>query len=91
VVSRASHSAAAPKPPEQEAYEKSSEFKKGQRFRAGIEGRISVLLRSRDMKRCLAEDRERFEMWIAAAVLANNLMKISALLADRSWRRRKTA
>src|SRR6266542_3274843 len=35
-----------------EAYEKSPAFKKGQRFRAGIEGRISVLFRGRGMKRC---------------------------------------
>jgi hypothetical protein len=37
------------------AYEKSPAFKEGQRFRAGIEGRISVLFRGRGMKRCLAE------------------------------------
>ena len=70
------------KTPEREAYEKSREFKDGQRFRAGIEGRISVLFRGRGMKRCLAEGRERFELWVAAAVLANNLMKIAALLAE---------
>jgi transposase, IS5 family len=79
------------KTPEREAYEKTREFKDGQRFRAGIEGRISVLFRGRGMKRCLAEGRERFEMWVAAAVLANNLMKIAALLAERSSRRRKAA
>src|SRR5258708_1332309 len=58
------------KTPEREAYEKSREFKDGQRFRAGIEGRISVLFRGRGMNRCLAEGRERFELWVAAAVLA---------------------
>jgi transposase, IS5 family len=79
------------KTPEREAYEKSREFKDGQRFRAGIEGRISVLFRGRGMKRCLAEGRERFELWVAAAVLANNLMKIAALLTARSSRRRKAA
>ena len=56
-----------------EAYEKSAVFKNGQRFRAGIEGRISVLFRGRGMKRCLAEGRDRFELWVGAAVLANNL------------------
>src|SRR5262249_25096767 len=35
------------KAPEREAFEKSAAFKKGQRFRAGIEGRISVLARGR--------------------------------------------
>ena len=38
-------------------------------------GRISVLFRGRGMKRCLAEGRERFEFWVGAAVLANNLMR----------------
>jgi IS5 family transposase len=79
------------KTPAREAYEKSRDFKSGQRFRAGIEGRISVLFRGRGMKRCLAEGRERFELWVAAAVLANNLMKIAALLAEPSSRRRKAA
>ena len=63
-----------------EACEKSSEFKQGQRFRAGIEGRISVLFRGRGMKRCLAEGRQRFELFVGAAVLANNLLRIAALL-----------
>ena len=77
------------KTPEREACEKSEEFKEGQRFRAGIEGRISVLFRGRGMKRCLAEGAERFELWVAAAVLANNLMNIAALMTRRSSRRRK--
>jgi hypothetical protein len=50
---------------------------------------ISVLFRGRGMKRCLAEGRERFQLWVAAAVLANNLMKIAALLTHRSLRKRK--
>ena len=74
-----------------EAYEKSPVFKAGQRFRAGIEGRISVLFRGRGMKRCLAEGRERFELWVGAAVLANNLMRIAALLTERTRRKRKAA
>jgi transposase, IS5 family len=73
------------------AYEKSPAFKKGQRFRAGIEGRISVLFRGRGMKRCLTEGRPRFELWVGAAVLANNLMRIADLLSKRSPRRRRAA
>ena len=79
------------KTPEREAYEKSPVFKKGQRFRAGIEGRISVLFRGRGMKRCLAEGYERFELWVGAAVLANNLLTIASLLTMRSSRRRRAA
>lgn len=74
--------------PEREACEKAPAFKQGQRFRAGIEGRISVLFRGRGMRRCLAEGIERFELLVGAAVLANNLMSIASLLMKRSPRRR---
>jgi IS5 family transposase len=76
---------------ERDAYESSAAFKEGQRFRAGIEGRISVLFRGRGMKRCLAKGPDRFELWIGAAVLANNLMRIAAMLTQQSSRRRKAA
>jgi IS5 family transposase len=75
----------------QASYEKSPCFKNGQRFRAGIEGRISVLFRGRGMKRCLAEGRERFELLVGAAVLANNLMVIARLLAEKQKHRRRRA
>lgn len=76
---------------EQNTLERSPEFKKGQRFRVGIEGRISVLFRGRGMKRCRAKGRERFELLVGAAVLANNLMRIAQLLADKKPHRRKAA
>jgi IS5 family transposase len=76
---------------QRQAYEKSPAFKEGQRFRAGIEGRISVLFRGRGMKRCLAEGRQRFEVLVGAAVLANNLMRIAAMLSKRSCRKRRAA
>ena len=74
---------------EREAYEKSRAFKEGQRFRAGIEGRISVLFRGRGMKRCLANGREGFELWVGAAMLANNLMVIAALMNKPKRRKRR--
>jgi IS5 family transposase len=43
------------------------------------------------MKRCLAEGRDRFEMLVGAAVLANNLTQIATLLTQQSSRRRKAA
>ena len=79
------------KTPQRQAYERSAAFKQGQRFRAGIEGRISVLMRGRGMKRCLAKGAERFALFVGAAVLANNLMIVAALLTRRSSRRRKAA
>jgi IS5 family transposase len=77
--------------PEREACEKAPAFKQGQRFRAGIEGRISVLFRGRGMKRCLAEGIERFELLVGAAVLANNLMRIASLLMKPAHRHRHAA
>ena len=68
---------------ERQALERSPAFKKGQRFRVGIEGRISVLFRGRGMKRCLAHGSERFEILVGAAVLANNLLKIGDFLKNR--------
>ena len=76
---------------EQEELERSRLFKKGQRFRAGIEGRISVLFRGRGMKRCLLKGRERFEVLVGAAVLANNLMRIADLLDNRKPNRGRAA
>jgi len=79
------------KTPKRQAHEKSPAFKKGQRFRAGIEGRISVLFRGRGMKRCLAEGREHFNLLVGAAILANNLLRIADLLKKPSSRKQKVA
>jgi transposase, IS5 family len=76
---------------EQEALERSQAFKKAQRFRVGIEGRISVLFRGRGMKRCRAKGLERFEMLVGAAVLANNLMRIAQLIENKKPKRRRAA
>jgi hypothetical protein len=76
---------------DRDAYEKTPAFKQGQRFRAGIEGRISVLFRGRGMKRCLAEGKEHFELLVGAAVLANNLMNIAAWLTTRTTRSQRRA
>lgn len=76
---------------ERQALERSRAFKKGQRFRAGIEGRISVLFRGRGMKRCRAKGRERFEVLVGAAVLANNLLRIAQMLQDGKPKRRAKA
>ena len=79
------------KTPERTAHEKSRAFRRGQRFRAGIEGRISVLFRGRGMKRCLLHGRERFEIFVGLAVLANNLLVLADLVTRRAARRRRAA
>ena len=79
------------KTPEREAHEKSRAFKQAQRFRAGVEGRISVLFRGRGMKRCLAHGLERFDVFVGVAVLANNLLVLAALLEKKQTKRRPAA
>lgn len=76
---------------ERQAYESTGEFKKGQRFRAGIEGRISVLFRGRGMKRCLANGHTHFKLFVGAAVLANNLLRIADLIRKPLSRKRRVA
>jgi IS5 family transposase len=68
---------------QRQSIEKSPDFRKAQRFRAGIEGTISVLLRGRGMRRCLAHGRKRFELLVGLAVLTNNLLRIARLLLER--------
>src|SRR5260370_1147491 len=60
------------KTPARAAFEKSRHFKRAQKFRAGIEGRISVLGRGRGMKRCLLRGRAGFEVLVGAAVLVGD-------------------
>jgi IS5 family transposase len=79
------------KTPERAATEKTPAFKQAQRFRAGIEGTISVLLRGRGMRRCLGRGKERFELLIGAAVLTNNLMRIARLLINKKKPRARAA
>jgi IS5 family transposase len=43
------------------------------------------------MKRCRAKGRERFEMLVGAAVLANNLMRIAQLIKDQKPNRPRAA
>ena len=50
-----------------------------------------MLFRGRGMKRCLAEGREHFDLLVGAAVLANNLLRIAALLNKPASRKKRAA
>ena len=58
--------------------EKSRWFKAGQRFRAGCEGRISVLKRGHGLDRCLDKGENGFDQWLGWGVIAANLKVIAA-------------
>ena len=59
--------------------EKERWFKQGLRFRAGIEGIISVLMRSYGFKRCLWRGWESFKSYVGLSVVTFNLQKIATL------------
>lgn len=75
--------------PERIVYEKQHWFKKEQRFRNGIEGRISVVKRTVQLKRCPAHGSDGFERWIGMGILVANLVIIARLLHNRHHRKRK--
>jgi transposase, IS5 family len=52
-------------------------FKRGFRFRAGIEGRISVLDRAFGLDVCLDHGEEGMQRWVGWGILAHNLRQIA--------------
>jgi|SRR5215210_3814769 len=64
-------------------HEKQRWFRRGFRFRAGIEGRISVLNRAFGLDLCLDHGEEGMGRWVGWGVLAHNLRQISRTQASR--------
>jgi IS5 family transposase len=62
---------------ERSQYEKQRWFKAGHRFRAGIEGTISVLKRKHGLSRCRNRGDNAFERWNGLAIIAYNLVTIA--------------
>jgi transposase, IS5 family len=66
--------------------ERQAWFKQGQRFRNGIEGRISVVRRTVQLARCPYHGLEGFERWIGWGVLVANLVVIARRQSKRRHR-----
>ena len=64
-------------------YERQGWFRRGMRFRAGIEGRISVSKRRGYLGRCRDKGEEGFGRWVGWGVLASNLHAIARVEAAR--------
>jgi IS5 family transposase len=58
-------------------------FRKAYRWRAGIEGRISVLKRRFGLNRCRYHGEAGMERWVGWGLLAHNLRQISRAVASR--------
>lgn len=63
---------------EEDKRESTEEFKTGQRFRAGIEGTISVLKRAYKLGRCLFKGFKNFASSVGCAVFCHNLVVLAA-------------
>ncbi len=61
-------------------HEKQAWFRAAQRFRNGIEGRISQLRRARHLDRCLAHGEGGMERWIGWGIITYNLATIAQFL-----------
>jgi IS5 family transposase len=73
---------------QRKAHEKQTWFKKGQRFRNGIEGRISVVKRTVQLRRCPYHGSDGFERWVGWGILVANLVVIARTLHKRRHRKR---
>ena len=67
----------------QRQHEKQPWFKQGQRFRNGIEGRISVVRRTVQLTRCPNHGLNGFERWIGWGIIVANLVVIARKLHKR--------
>jgi IS5 family transposase len=68
---------------ERKRHEKQRWFVRGFRFRAGVEGRISVLTRAFGLDRCLDHGEGGFGRWVGWGILAHNLRQICRTQAAR--------
>lgn len=66
---------------EREEKEREGWFRRAQRFRAGIEGRISVLKRRGELGRCREKGEEGYERWVGTGIVSANLYTIARKLA----------
>jgi transposase, IS5 family len=58
-------------------------FRRGQKWRTGCEGRISVLKRRHGLRRCLYKGDSGMKRWVGLGVIADNLIHIGDTLSKR--------
>src|SRR6266487_731624 len=72
------------KSPARHAYERQRWFRRGQRWRVGCEGRISVLKRRHGLARCRYHGEDGMHRWVGFGVIADNLMNIATFARARA-------
>lgn len=74
------------KSPERKREQKKRWFRKGQKWRTGSEGRISVVKRRHGLDRCRYKGDAGMKRWVGLGVIGDNLITIGTALAKRSHR-----
>jgi IS5 family transposase len=72
------------KTPARRAHERQRWFRRGQRWRVGCEGRISVIKRRHGLRRCRYRGPDGTARWVGLGVIANNLMSSATFLNARA-------
>jgi IS5 family transposase len=73
-----------PKSPARRAHERQRWFRRGQRWRVGCEGRISVLKRRHGLRRCRYHGVAGMHRWVGFGVIADNLINIATFTNARA-------
>ena len=69
---------------ERRRHQKKRWFRKGQKWRTGSEGRISVLKRRHGLNRCRYRGDAGMHRWVGLGVIADNLINIGHCLASQN-------
>jgi IS5 family transposase len=72
------------KSPARRTHERQRWFRRGQRWRVGCEGRISVLKRRHGLRRCRYHGVDGMHRWVGFGVIADNLMNIATFTTARA-------
>jgi len=73
-----------PKSDARRAYERQAWFRRGQRWRVGCEGRISVIKRRHGLRRCRYRGADGMARWVGLGVIADNLRNTAAFVNARA-------
>jgi IS5 family transposase len=72
------------KSPARRVHERQRWFRRGQRWRVGSEGRISVIKRRHGLRRCRYRGTEGTARWVGLGVIANNLISTATFMIARA-------
>ena len=73
-----------PKSSARRAYERQAWFRRGQRWRVGCEGRISVIKRRHGLRRCRYHGTDGMARWVGLGVIADNLINTAIFAKARA-------